>query len=176
MFDTGTVFHISPVLAAWLVVNPKISNAEARVYKAMDMVSARPPDWDGLTRIAALGYMYLGWVVRDIDDARALRDALRDRSKVDFRADLPTARGKLWRLRVGVEKEFVPDPSDATALAALRKQIPVMFEAMNAKAGHPMDTMCVLYLDGHIEQIPFGQRFPATQAFVDLFPPPSPGS
>jgi hypothetical protein len=32
--------------------------------------------------------------------------------------------------------------------------------------------MHVLYFDGHVEAIPFGERFPAVQAFMDAFPPP----
>jgi len=91
---------------------------------------------------------------------------------VDLDADLPTPQGMLRRLRGGVEKEFASDPTNEASLAEARSQIPVFFEAMNAKEGHPMDAMHVLYLDGHVERVPFGQRFPATQQFVDCFPPP----
>lgn len=42
---------------------------------------------------------------------------------------------------------------------------------MNRAAGHPCETMCVLYLDGHVERLRWGERFPAVPAFVDAFPP-----
>ena len=172
MFDTRAVLDDHAEGFVVYLVNPKLSHSVDRVFVMLDRVNPKGSDWDAITQAAAESFVYLGWVVRDEADVQALKDALVDRSKVDLDQDLQTPHGILRRLRVGVEKEFATDPNDPASLAAASQQIPIMFEAMNAKAGHPMDAMHVLYLDGHIDRIPFGERFPATQAFVDAFPAP----
>ena len=171
IFDTKVLDGQSSSISSTLV-NPKLSHSVDRVFAMIDRINPKGSDWDAITRAAAESFVYLGWVVRDEDDVQALKDALVDRSKVDLDRDLQTPHGVLRRLRVGVEKEFAADPNDPASLDAAKREIPIMFEAMNAKAGHPMDVMHVLYLDGHIDRIPFGERFPATQAFVDAFPAP----
>lgn len=106
------------------------------------------------------------------DDVRLLKSALADRANVSLDRDISTHHAVLYRLTPGVEKHLAKDPDNMGELKELRHAIPVMFELLDRNAGHPCDAMNVLYLDGHVERIPFGDRFPATQTFVDAFPPP----
>ncbi len=153
-------------------VNPKLDNAVDRMFQMLELKSKGEKNADFLTRIAAQSYIYLGYVVLDEDDATALKSALADRSTANLDEDLITPEKTLYRLRPGVEQHFVDDPDDEAALGEARKLIPVMFESINTQAGHPGDVMHVLYLDSHIEAIPFGERFPAVPGFMDAFPPP----
>ena len=140
----------------------------------LDKASEAKIDWNAITRDAAQGFVYLGWAVMNQQDAQDLHAVLADRTKVDLDADIVDAHGTLWRLKKDVWKHFLQPSAGQEEINRVCKAIPVLFEAMNAKEGHPMDTMHVLYLDGQMETIPFGTRFPATQAFVDLFPAPGP--
>ncbi len=174
MFDVAEkgIEHYNSVTACSFI-NPKLSKAEKRMFRIKELVETEPVDWEAVTRLAAENFTYLGWVVRNESDISALKEALTDRAEVDLSADLRTPHGVLYRLREGVERQFVSDVNVHDALEKARSEIPVMFECLNAEAGHPCDAMHVLYLDGRIERIPFGQRFPATQTFVDAFPPPA---
>lgn len=154
-------------------VNPKLDGAIDRMFHMIALGREGNQNTDTLTRLAAESYIYLGYVVLNEDDAAALGTALSDRSKVDLEGDIELPEKRLYRLRPGVERSFVDDPDDEKALADVRKRIPVMFESINLEAGHPGDVMHVLYLDGHVEAIPYGERFPALPSFMKAFPPPS---
>jgi len=172
-YDGVWMYVVDPESSTAQYVNPKLSDAENRIFQIMELEHGGGDNKEIVTRLAAQSYIYLGWVVMGEKDVAALKKALADRSKVDLDADLITTHGTLYRLRPGVEKHFVGDVQDEAALLEARKRIPIMFESMNRKAGHPCDTMHVLYLDGHIEVIPFSKRFPAVQGFMDAFPPPA---
>jgi len=154
-------------------VNPKLDDAMEKMFRMLALGIQGEENTELLTRLAAQSYVYLGYVVLNEEDVSALVDALEDRAQFDFDQDIVTSERTLYKLRVGVERQFVGDTSEVASLAAMRRQIPVMFESMNLKAGHPGDVMHVLYLDGHVEAIPFGERFPATMSFMTAFPPAS---
>jgi hypothetical protein len=153
-------------------VNPKLDRALDRMIQIGELTRDGKADAQLLARLAAQSYIFLGYVVVNERDVALLKQAVADRSSVNLRNDIVTLDGALYRLRHGVERHFVQDPNDEEALVRASAAIPVMFESMNAKAGHPCDVMHVLYLDGHIEAIPFGTRFPSLQSFMDAFPPP----
>lgn len=71
-----------------------------------------------------------------------------------------------------IPADLASDPEDEGELQNIRRTVPVMYELLNPEAGHPCDAMHVLYLDGHVERIPMGDRFPATKVFIESFPPP----
>lgn len=156
-------------------VNPKLDGAVDRMFHMLALRREGNQNTELLTRLAAQSYIYPGYVVLNEDDATALSTALSDRSKVNLDEDIVTPGKRLHRLRAGVEQNFVANPNDKTALAEMRKRIPVMFESVNTKAGHPADTMSVLYLDGHVEIIPYGERFPALSSVMKAFPSPPTG-
>lgn len=152
-----------------IFVNPRLDKALDMMEQVLKLTREGNTNKEVVTRLASQSYIYVGWIIMNEEDIAVLLDVLADRSKVTFDADLITPHRILYRIRKGVEKHFVIDQSDDAALQKIRQKIPVMFENLNAKAGHPCDEMHVLYLDGHIECIPFGKKFPAVQAFVDAF-------
>lgn len=162
--------RVGEIVAASFV-NPKFTHAEERMFGLIKRHREKKLSVEDMTRVAAQSYVYLGYAVMNGKEAHALSVALADRSKFDLNADLVTANGTLYRIQTGVERHFARNPEDEGSRQKARSEIPVFFEAMNAREGHPCDAMHVLYLDGHMEEIPFGSRFPAVQAFVEAFPP-----
>ena len=77
----------------------------------------------------------------------------------------------LYRLREGIERFLITDINNPAASAKAASEIPVMWDHLTAKRGytaHAPGGINVLYLDGHIEYVPYlgamGTRFPATAA------------
>lgn len=153
-------------------INPLNANAFDQMFRLIGLCKEGDANAAEVTRIAARNYSYLGWVVLSDADAKALSFALAERSSFDPDGDLATGEGVLFRLSPGVEERLASDPQDQAELARVRSEIPVMFEVLDPGAGHPCEAMHVLYLDGHIERIPMGTKFPATTTFVEAFPPP----
>lgn len=148
------------------LVNPKLSNAEDKIHNIIHLAQDKDRNLTTITRLAAESYIFLGWVVRSEEEVAALSETVTaDWEGVDRDADLETGMGTLYRLAPGVERRFATDSEDGEELARIRAGIPVLFERVNRDAGHPADEMHVLYLDGHIDIIPYGERFPATDAF-----------
>ena len=70
--------------------------------------------------------------------------------------------GRILQLRAGIERFIITDINDAHAGDRARSHIPVMWElpgTRNYEGGH------VLYLDGHVEWLPYPGPFPMTEAF-----------
>ncbi|MBX3179460.1 MAG: hypothetical protein KF886_19050 [Candidatus Hydrogenedentes bacterium] len=154
-------------------VNPKLDGAIDHMFHLIALGGEGNQNGDRITRLAARSYIYLGYVVLNESDVVALLTALADRSRINLEEDIETPERRLYRLRPGVEHIFADDPNDEKALADARRNIPIMYESINLDAGHPGDVMHVLYLDGHVEAIPYGERFPALPSFMDAFPPPT---
>jgi prepilin-type processing-associated H-X9-DG protein len=152
-------------------VNPLNDGAFNQMFEMIRLGRGGNANAAVATRMAACNYTYLGWVVMNDDDVLSLKSALADRSHA-LDQKIETSSGPLYRIEAGVETHFAANPSDQTELAALRAKIPVMFEVLDSNAGHPCQAMHVLFLDGHVERIPVGDRFPATQTFINSFPSP----
>jgi prepilin-type processing-associated H-X9-DG protein len=170
MYDLQPEIMGSAVPASY--INPLNDDAFNHMFEMMRLCKGGKTNAERMTRIAAHNYTYLGFVVRNHDDVQSLTTALSNRAGVRLDKDISTPNGILYRISPGVEKHLAKDPNDMNELKELRHVIPVMFELLDRKAGHPCNLMNVLYLDGHIECIPFGAKFPATQTFVDAFPAP----
>ena len=67
------------------------------------------------------------------------------------------------RLRVGVEELLQSDINDADEAAAVKARIPVMIE----RPGFHDGGSNVLFLDGHVEFLPYPGPFPMTEAFIE---------
>ncbi len=172
MYDIQPENHGTATMASY--INPLNDHAFDQMFEMIRLAKLGNSTHESATRIAAQNYTYLGYVVQNDDDIKALKHALTDRANISLMQDLHTQQGTLYRLAAGVEKHFASDPSDPIELQNLRRTIPVMFELINCAAGHPADAMHVLYLDGHIERITIGDKFPATNAFIQAFPPAPP--
>lgn len=156
--------------SAWpAYVNPLLKDTEDRIDEIIDLAASGRDE--AVTRLAAQSFIYLGWVVLDEQDAKLLSEALSARASVPLDQDIVTPTRTLYRLRYGVEARLAANPADPAELRSLRGKIPVMFESMNTGAGHPGHFMHVLFLDGHVERIRWGERFPAVPAFMAAFPP-----
>lgn len=66
-------------------------------------------------------------------------------------------------LREGVERFFITDIGNPAGAAETQTRIPVMMERpeLHGDGGH------VLYMDGHVEFVPYPGRFPMTQKFIE---------
>lgn len=66
-------------------------------------------------------------------------------------------------LRSGVERFLITDVGNPFAVVKLQSEIPVMVERpeLHGNGGH------VLYLDGHVEFLPYPGPFPMTEAFIE---------
>ena len=170
MYDVAPERMGSAVPASY--VNPLNDHAFEQMIEMLRLWQGGNSNAVRMTQIAARNYTYLGFVVMNEEDVRLLKSALADRAHVSLDQDISTRDGVLYRITSGVEKHFANDPSDEDELREIRKTIPIMFEVLDSNSGHPCDRMNVLYMDGHVENTPFGSKFPATQTFVDEFRPP----
>ncbi len=103
------------------------------------------------TIFADSDYLYLGFALRDQADVDAVVEAFEEGGS-DFEALaarelIPGPRGDIVPLR-----DDLPDPA----------MVPVMVEWANV---HVPDGANVLYLDGHVEYVKHGSKFPMTDEF-----------
>ena len=106
-------------------------------------------------------------------EAYAAAYAARVAEGLPFDGDLPVLEGhmhtageKVPRLALGAERFFITDINHPAGAATAQSSIPVMFgrwENHTPRGGN------VLYMDGHVEFIKFGARWPMTEeAFAVL--------
>lgn len=129
------------------------------VLKSMDLMILQCPAEDTNysetmedgTIFADSDYLYLGFALRDQADVDAVVEAFEEGGS-DFEAlaareSIPGPRGDIVPLR-----DDLPDPA----------MVPVMVEWANV---HLPDGANVLYLDGHVEYVKHGSKFPMTDEF-----------
>jgi prepilin-type processing-associated H-X9-DG protein len=113
-------------------------------------------------------YFYLGYAVRNIEELQAFSDAYMARvaAKLPFDTDLDTPRGKLYRLREGVERLLITDLNNPSVAAIMQSSIPVIIEDRH----HDPDGGNVLYMDGHVEFFRYRSdgMFPMNKAAMDI--------
>lgn len=122
----------------------------------------------GLTLFDNSSYIYLGYAVRSVEDLQAFADAYKDRvgHGLPFDTDLDTPRGKLFRLREGVEQLLNMDPDNPAAGAKIQSEIPVLLEVPR----HDPGVGSVLFMDGHVEFMRFSStgNFPMNEAAMKI--------
>lgn len=118
-------------------------------------------------------YIYLGYVVSSDADVQVFADAYRKRieSGLPFREDLPVKLGtghrggeKIVLLREGVERTLITDTANPATVASVQSVLPVLIEKLgyHPAGGH------VLYLDGHVEFIPYPGKWPMTEKTMGI--------
>jgi prepilin-type processing-associated H-X9-DG protein len=121
-----------------------------------------------------ISYFYLGYLVSNDEDmelfARAYRDAVAARKPMDGDyTSVPSAkyglRGKLFRLREGIERVFIGDEPEGGDLERARAIVPILIERVG---NHKPSGANVLYLDGHVEYIKYPGKWPMTPKTVRL--------
>lgn len=113
-------------------------------------------------------YFYLGYVVTNDEEMAAFVEAYKQRMDegLAFDEDLPVPPGKvpgdtLYRLREGVER----DVSRPAGGRLSQSTIPVMIE----RTGHHVpEGANVLYMDGHVEYLPYPGKWPMTEETITL--------
>ncbi len=175
-------FNLTPVKNAWMMdlrtyggtpftyadlINPKNRNAKRQIREIVKLASREPLDHEAIARLSSKHFICLGWTVQNVEQARELRAALEKDWGLDRSKPISTSSGTLYPLALAMLKKASEDANEAQQIESLASSIPVLMENVDKTQGHPGDTMHVLFLDGHIDEIPFGSKFPATQEFLD---------
>ncbi len=120
-------------------------------------------------------FMYLGYVVRNERELEAFAEAYWERVGMGkrFDEDLKVAPGEgncgtdtLYRFREGIERVLMNAPDRDPAASVALSEIPVMIERVGnnhePKGGH------VLYMDGHVDYVPYPGKWPMTETTVTI--------
>lgn len=111
-------------------------------------------------------YVYTGYLIRNEQDLDAFAAGYTAElaDGADFSTDLPvqTSYGNtLYRIREGIERFLITDINNAGASAQVQSTTPVLWEwpdnHMEGAGGN------VLYMDGHVEWVPYPGKFPMTE-------------
>lgn len=146
-----------------LFVNPSVPDADILSERVSVAFAQETVDYASIARIAARNFVYLGYVVRDLNELAQFAQGVLAYAPAQRVDGIPTETGGLLpRLREGVERFYVTDVEDEAAAERIAATIPVMFEIPYPE-GHPShQALChVLYLDGHVATVPYGDGFPA---------------
>ena len=142
-----------------LLIDPSHPRAEA-IGREMDAaMTTTPIDWAAVNRLAAESYTYLGWHATSPEELVRLRDARPQRlgQRAELARNFESDTG-IYRLREGIERFFITDINNPAASASVQSGIPVMFETRSRIPGGRN----VLFMDGHVEFIRYGEAFPVT--------------
>ncbi len=147
-----------------VLVSPAHPRYEELISRLEEIVARQPIDWRAVARIAAESYVYLPWAVTDSTGLSALANALDTLEPDQYDSDISLTGGTIKRLRNDVREYEVPCGARDAWVTADQAGIPVMFEVVHAKTRRekPLRRL-VLYMDGHVEHVPYGKKFPATQ-------------
>ncbi len=143
-------------------------------------------------RLARGSYYYVGWVLNEqvclvpggktaTDPTLTISDINPDliSAAVDVFYTNPTAEARLKdlgpapRLRIGIERFFVTDINNPAASSKAATEIPVMWDEIavygEAKTfNHVPGGGNCLYMDGHVEWLPWQTKFPSNMLMVVL--------
>ncbi|MDZ4860038.1 MAG: DUF1559 domain-containing protein [Candidatus Hydrogenedentes bacterium] len=80
----------------------------------------------------------------------------------------------IHRLREGIERFMITDINDPTRTSGAQTTLPIMWDKLSTKVNggvgfnHVPGGCSTLFMDGHVEYIKLGDRFPATTAHAGL--------
>jgi len=154
---------------ATVLVNPSHPRAGELREELASICAARPIDYEAATRIAARSYTYAGWQMLDEDEARLVQLARADLGPEGLNEDIRAGGSTVHRLREGIERFLITDINNAAGSTEAQSSIPVMFETIESAEG--ARGLNVLYMDGHVEFVRLGARFPALDGVGALFQP-----
>jgi prepilin-type processing-associated H-X9-DG protein len=149
-----------------IFINPRLPDAEGRYDRMLSALEETPPNWDAAHRVIAEGYAYLPWATQDLQDFERLADRFEAVGVDAPYADLLEEDGSVtaYRIQTGVGKFFMPESSvsgPSNSFEDANASIPVMFEALfSPEEAKKRWDFNVLYLDGHVERIEYGERYP----------------
>ena len=159
-----------------VLVNPSLPDAQETLDRLFRLLAESPVDWEEVTVLAARSYTYTNWTVQDDSEVNDLREGYMQLAKADYDDDLEFGDRTFYRFREGIERFMITDINNPAGSAQAQSEIPVLFETIGRK---PPDGLFrktagynVLYMDGHVESIRYGEEFPATEAAGEAFRPP----
>lgn len=156
-----------------ILVNPALPNAAELQEELQRALAHQPPDWETAHRIAAQTIVYTGWAMRDEAEFRAFTEAPETAARNESLMDMQVAEHTLYRFREGIERFFITDINNPAASTHTQSTIPLVFENVASLGLQRAPAGChVLYLDGHVEFVPFSQEFPVLESVGQAFPPP----
>lgn len=129
-----------------ILVDPNRSDAREILEELTELAAQDSPDWERMTRLAALSFTYVGWAVNTAEDARTLTNAYAALSPEQLEQDLGPEENRVYRLREGIERFLITDINNPAATAIGQSEIPVIVRNAAGKRSE----MNVLYLDGHV--------------------------
>jgi len=161
-----------------VLVNPSLPDAQEIEGRLSKLLAESPVDWKEVTMLAARSYTYTNWTVQDDSEVKELREGYMQLAKADYDDDLEFGDRIFYRFREGIERFMITDINNPAGSAMAQSDIPVLFETIRGKPPggvlrRPVGYN-VLYMDGHVELITYGEQFPATEAAADAFRPPGP--
>ena len=119
-------------------------------------------------------YVYLGYALTNDAEVRAFADAYRARPEAGdgFSEDLivPEGQGntganRIYRLREGIERLFIADVHHPSPDSIAPSQIPIVIEWPE---NHQRTGGYVLYMDGHVQFMPYPGRWPMTKETISM--------
>lgn len=139
-----------------LLVSPRHPEHAALRERLDAAIAQDPVPWDAVHTVMAESFAYTGHAVTTQEEAERLVADAGDSSPPP--------------LREGVERFFITDINNPAGAASSQAVVPVMFEVVPPGAtGTP--GVNVLYMDGHVTFVPWGEAFPATPDALRLFAP-----
>ena len=131
-----------------ILVDPNRSDAKQILEELTELAAADSPDWERMTRLAALSFTYVGWAVNSEEDARMLASVYPTLTPDQFDLDVGPDGGKVYRLREGIERFLITDINNPAASAMGQSEVTVFIR----NSTDDPSKMDVLYLDGHVER------------------------
>ena len=113
-------------------------------------------------------FVYFGYAVNNENAANVFLDAYEQYGPEDLpddylNSEAPSPSEVVQRLREGVERFYIKDINDPNDSATVQARIPVLWELPGS---HEEAGGYVLYLDGHVEWLPYPGPFPMTETLV----------
>jgi hypothetical protein len=145
-----------------MLVNPRRPGARTQEERVRKLFTRDEIPWREVTRIAAENYSYPGHALTSEEELRRLVET----GPVVARVEASAAP-----LQEGVERFFITDINNPAAIKGVAIPVLVARPPEGAKAGD----VGVLYMDGRVERLPLGGRYPATPETLELLSPPPAG-
>lgn len=171
MFDISRVYpeYLSDLS---VLVDPSRPDASQISEQLQKYAVATPIDWEGITRLAARSYTYPGWMVLSDSDVLAASERVQRLAKADYDSDLEVADKTLRRFREGVERFLITDINNPASSTPAQATVPLLFEATPSSHPSSDNAAHVLYMDGHVELVSQGTKFPVTKVVQETFGAP----
>ena len=156
-----------------VLVDPASPDHDQLVEDLGRLAAESPVDWEQFHRLVAENLTYFNWTMQDDSDVIALKERYPQLAKAEYDSDISVPDGTLYRFKEGIERFMITDINNPAGSAKGQSEIPILFTVEYAdRRRRAIKGFNVLYMDGHVEFIKYGESFPATPAVIETFRPP----